>query len=489
VLTHPATRDPAFQAKFAAEMLTLRRLTHPNIARFLDSGLHAGLLYYASEYVEGRDLATLLALHEKTAEQPGLPWQTQVFSMAIQALRALKHGHHRSIFHRDLKPSNLMLGADGTLKVTDFGVAKIIAIPPLTLPSEAMGTVGYLAPEHFTGKPISRRSDLYSLGGVLYTLLTGRPPFQASTSAEFMHKHCYALPDRPINFVPKLPPDLDEFVCQMLAKDPSRRPRGAANLLDDLDQLRAKLERKGHVLTLPPAAIDPTGTHAPLSEAAIVPTRPDTTAHDRRDRFVRATILGSLFLLVVAGILYAFFRPGPDPQQLWDAAQPLLNSDSPEDWDRARDEYLDAITTWHPNWNPDGVRSAKQRAKDRKQLQDILSTSGKTKYSNEAERHYQRGLKLAQAGDAAGAKRLWAALVTATERTPATARWLDLADRGLKELTVVPVPARDLAAVETRIQAARELRIAGRTLEADAIVAALAELYRDEPTVLESLKR
>lgn len=174
VLSHPLCADPAFQARFPAEMLALRRLTHPNIARFYDSGVHAGLPYYATEFVDGTDVASLLA-----KAGAGLAWPEHFFRIAIQAVRALKHAHHRSILHRELKPGNLILLADGSLKVTDFGVAKILNRAPLTLPAEAMGTAGYLAPEHFTGKPLTRRSDLYALGGVLYTVLTGRAPFAA----------------------------------------------------------------------------------------------------------------------------------------------------------------------------------------------------------------------------------------------------------------------------------------------------------------------
>jgi eukaryotic-like serine/threonine-protein kinase len=485
VLTHPATRDAVLQSRFAAEMLGLRRLTHPNIARFLDSGVHAGMAYYASEFVSGTDAATLLAQHVKTSEQPGLNWHAQVFPLALQVLRALKHAHHRSLLHRDLKPSNIIVCADNSLKVTDFGVSKIINIAPLTLPGDAMGTAGYLAPEHFTGKPLTRRSDLYALGGVLYTLLCGRPPFQASTAAEFMHKHCYALPDRPANFVPKLPPELDELICNLLAKNPTRRPIGAANVLDDLEQIRAKLERKGHTLTLPPDSVDPTGAHAPLTDAQLVAPTVDTTASDRREKLVRASVLATLLVFVVAAILYTFFRPRPAPEPLWEAVQPLIESDTPADWDKARDEYLDLISEWHPEWHPEDVRAAKQRVKDRKQLHEAVAASGKTKYSSEIERHYVRGLKLAQAGDIAGAKRIWMAIGAAFSSSDVNERWLALTAKALAELDHAPLPRGSAMNLDEPLAKAQKLRQGGDQAAANAIHDALLELYRDTPEVVE----
>ena len=180
VLDPALSRDLAFQQRFPGEMLGLHRLTHPNLTRFYDAGVQAGLVYYASEQAPGSDLATLLKNHERTNDEPGLNVASTVFRVAVQAARALKHAHHRSILHRDLKPANLILADDGTLKVTDFGVAKAFSIPPLALPAEPLGTACYLAPEHFTGKPLTRRSDLYALGGV---------PLHARLRPAAIHRH------------------------------------------------------------------------------------------------------------------------------------------------------------------------------------------------------------------------------------------------------------------------------------------------------------
>src|SRR4029079_2156808 len=154
-----------------------QRLDHANIAKFYDSGTHGGLAYVACELVEGKDFATLL-------EGGRRPWR-EVLSVAVQAARALKHGHNRNVLHRDLKPAHLMLAADGTLKVLGFGLAKVLPAAPPS-PAPAIGSAAYIPPETASGKPLTRRSDFYSLGGVLYTLVTGRPPFAAGSLVELM---------------------------------------------------------------------------------------------------------------------------------------------------------------------------------------------------------------------------------------------------------------------------------------------------------------
>lgn len=492
LLTHPLTQEAGFQSRFPAEMLALRRLTHPNIARFYDSGVHAGLAYYASEFVEGTDCGTLLKQREKTAETPGLSWRDEVLSIAAQATRALKHGHHRSLLHRDLKPANLVLTRDGRLKVTDFGVTKVYSLAPLALPADPTGTAGYLAPEHFTGKPLTRRSDLYALGGVLYTLLTGRPPFAAATAAEFMHKHCYMLPDRPANFVPKLPPEVDELVCELLAKDPGRRPASAAAFLEDLDRVRGKLERKGERVVFPPDPGDPTGTHAALTDGATAAASPEAAA-ERRERLLKAAGLGTLLLLVVGIILFVFFRPGPDADQLFAAAKTLMQSADPADWDRANEEAIAPLERWHPDKHADEVRGWKAQIAARKELHLAALQAARQKFVSEAERLYYRGLRQMQAGDAAAARATWEAVAAAFDRSESARPWAGLARSGIAELNRRPPAGPDLERVTRAVAAgvteAEALRAAGKAAEADAVLRALAELYRDTPAALDVLKK
>src|SRR5262249_8920951 len=150
--------------------------------------------------------------------QGRLHWR-DALEIVLQICPALKHVHDHGIIHRDLKLSNVLVRADGIAKLTDFGIAKVFATTDLTQTGGVIGTPEYLSPEQGQGKPVTKKSDIYSLGIVLYALLTGRVPFLGTSALELMHKHRYSQFDRPAKLVGELPHDLDEIVCQMLAKD------------------------------------------------------------------------------------------------------------------------------------------------------------------------------------------------------------------------------------------------------------------------------
>lgn len=478
-ILHPEIAQSAeFKEKFVSEMLVLHRLNHPNIAKFYDSGIHAGSAYYASELVEGSDLGELLKAARKPDEL-GVNWKTQGLSLAVQAARALKHGHHRSILHRDLKPSNVLVQADGVLKLTDFGIGRLFLASPLSLPAEPMGTACYLAPEFFIGKPLTRRSDLYSLGGVLYTLLCGRPPFAAATAAEFMHKHCYVLPDRPVQFVPKLPADLDELVCDLLRKDPNRRPPSAPAVIEELDRIRGKAERKGERIAWPAADGDGTGTLAALSAEVAA-----NAAYEKLPRplMSRPSVVIPLLFSVLALGATMYFWPRPTPEELFQSALPLLKSDNPADWDRAWDDYLQPMNENDPQAHAAEVLAVKVKIADRKKLKRAIDDIGKAKASTEAERLYLRGLSLLQSGDTEQAKQTWQSLGTMFADQPSEERWLKLANLGLSELAKknsLDDPERQRAK-QTLLDRIQILRMRGMNAEADTLLAAYQQAYRGE---------
>jgi len=430
LLGHELARTPEFLKRFPGEMLALQRLNHPNIARFYDSGVHAGAAYYAAEFVAGTDLETGV----RTLKRPdgvGLSWRDTVLSVAVQAARALKHGHHRSILHRGIKPSNLILTPEGVLKVTDFGIGKLFPLNPLTLSTEPCGTAAFLAPEFFTGKPLTRRSDLYAYGGLLYLLLCGRPPFAAATAAEFMHKHCYVLPDRPMQFVNKLPHDLDELVCVLLSKDPGRRPPTAATVIEILGHIRGKAERKGEKVAWPVADGAGTDSMPALRGEAATPS----DAWERpRPLMSRPRVVIPLFLGLLAFALLLWFWPRPSAQELYVSAQPLIESDDPADWDRAWDDYLEPLSTKYPGEYAEEVRAARTKMADRRKLRRAVEDGAKVEYSCEAERIYQRGLAFAQVGERDDAMRTWQSLTARTTDRAGDERWRKLAEVGLREL-------------------------------------------------------
>jgi eukaryotic-like serine/threonine-protein kinase len=477
-----AAQDPGFVQKFAAEMLPLQRLEHANIVKYYDSGTHGGLAYVACELVDGEDYGRRLGEGRR-------PWR-EVLSVAVQAARALKHAHNRNVLHRDLKPAHLMMTVDGTLKVLGFGLARVVpTMPPSPIP--AIGSAAYIPPETASGKPLTRRSDFYSLGGVLYTLVTGRPPFTASSLVELMHKQCYTLPERPALLVPELPADLDEFICELLDKNPGRRPATAGALLEELERLRGKLERKGERIDWPAKLTPDTAEMAALPPAlgGSAETDPEMA---RRPLMRRPLLVIPLFLLVLGALVAPFVRPSPSADELYSAAKPLLESENPEDWQKAIEEYLEPLERAHPGEYAAEIAAARERMSDRRELKRAIAEGSKVNPRSDAESAYLRGLRLAQAGDPEAARRTWQALVTAFGQVNTESRWVDLARAGLEALNRPESrgnrPPPDRAAFDAALRQAKSLLGTTRAAEAAAIIRALGELSRDDPVLQDALR-
>lgn len=478
VFTATGTQDPAFVQKFVAEMLPLQRLDHANIAKYYDSGTHGGLAFVACELTEGDDFAKLLASGRR-------PWR-EVLGVAVQAARALKHAHNRNVLHRDLKPAHLMMTKDGTLKVLSFGLSRVVPAPP-PAPVPAIGSAAYIPPETASGKPLTRRSDFYSLGGVLYTLVTGRPPFAAASLVELMHKQCYTLPERPAMLIPDLPPEMDEFICNLLDKNPGKRPATAAGLLDELERIRGKLERKGMKLEWPVKITPDTAEAAALpatlgglgDEADVEP--------EPRPLLKRPYIVIPLFLLFLTALILPFTWPTKSADELYEHARPLLESNNLDDWDSAFEQYLDPLSRKYPDRYVEEIAAARAKLKDRRDLKRALSEGARIdlKLKSDAEWAYLRGLRLAQAGDTEGARRTWKAIVVVFGPVATESRWVELSwlalvalDRPENSNTHGPP---DRTAFEAALKQARSLQASGRLDEAATAFRALTDLYRDDP--------
>ncbi|MCA9176117.1 MAG: serine/threonine protein kinase [Planctomycetales bacterium] len=210
--------DQEFRARFQAEIETLRQLDHVNIVRLKGFGEQQGHLFYTMELVEGPNLQEML----RDGHQ--FSWQ-DVVRIAIQICAALKHAHDRGIVHRDLKPANLMWSEHGTgpIKLTDFGIAKLFGGSQMTMAGGVIGTADFMSPEQAAARPVTSRSDLYSLGSVMYALLTKRPPFRGPSKTQVMDdlQHQKPLPLGRLVF--GIPQELEAIVSQLLEKDPADR--------------------------------------------------------------------------------------------------------------------------------------------------------------------------------------------------------------------------------------------------------------------------
>ncbi|WP_455433180.1 protein kinase domain-containing protein [Streptomyces roseolilacinus] len=211
--------DPTAVQRFRLEARTAGRLNHPHVVSVLDFGEHDGRLFLVMELVEGGSLARLLK------ERGPLPAE-EAAGITAQAAAGLAAAHQQGVVHRDIKPANLLLDADGSLKIGDFGIARFLDDPSaaLTGTGQIVGTGLYLAPERALGKPAAPASDVYALGCVLYQLLTGRPPFQADTSIAILHQHLDAAVEPPGRLGFPVPSGFEEYLLRLLAKRPEERP-------------------------------------------------------------------------------------------------------------------------------------------------------------------------------------------------------------------------------------------------------------------------
>src|SRR5439155_972950 len=194
-----------------------------------------GSPFYVMEYVEGDSLDRIL--HRRTR----IPWE-EVLELGIHLCAALQHAHDKGIIHRDLKPSNLMVLKDGTVKLTDFGIAKDTDVTALTAANNTVGTAAYMSPEQCKGeRNLSAKSDLYSMGVMFYELLTGRKPFVTESPIDMFHAHVYGTFERPSRLVLDIPVWLDTLVCQLLEKKPEHRPFDAAMVEKVLGEVEEKV--------------------------------------------------------------------------------------------------------------------------------------------------------------------------------------------------------------------------------------------------------
>lgn len=216
VLAANIAREEHFRQRFETEIQSLIKLDHPNIVRILAYDIEGEHAYYAMELIDGK------SLFDEQKNGRHFHWR-EVAQVGIDTCAALRHAHDRGILHRDLKPGNLMLDAEGRVKLTDFGIAKLFGGRQLTADGGVIGTVDYMSPEQAKGEPTSQRSDLYSLGSVLFSLLARRPPFAGKTIPAALHSLSVDAPPPVREFAPETPVEMEKIIDRLLAKDPAKR--------------------------------------------------------------------------------------------------------------------------------------------------------------------------------------------------------------------------------------------------------------------------
>jgi eukaryotic-like serine/threonine-protein kinase len=395
-----------FRERFKAEIETLRKLNHPHIVQILGYGEDQEKIFYSMELVSGS------SLEEQLGRGRVFHWR-EVAQFGIAVARGLRHAHDRGVIHRDIKPGNLLLTEEGTLKLSDFGIARLFGNSRLTGIGSVLGTAEFMAPEQAEGRPVDPRSDLYSLGAVMYVLLARRPLYNARSFTEMLDKQRFEKPAPLRQFATDVPADMEQIIHRLLEKDPARR-FGTAMVLER--RLETMLENfvvlpaAPHVTVEPapqgsqagvePSPIDPLAltveatfavgespsppesadgatdspsepkdvpspeTPAPAEPPAVsgrfIPVRPGELDHAPSERAAGSwispqTIPLVLGLIALWGLTWYMLQP-PSADGLYRRIQRQVERDSTDALDQAEEDINQFLTRYSGDLRADGVR-------------------------------------------------------------------------------------------------------------------------------------
>ncbi|PRY47647.1 serine/threonine-protein kinase [Geodermatophilus tzadiensis] len=325
VLRSDLARDPSFQVRFRREAQAAASLNHPAIVAVYDTGedrtTSGATPYIVMEYVEGETLRDVL-------RRDGVLQPERAMSLTADICAALDFSHRNGIVHRDVKPGNVMITPEGTVKVMDFGIARAVSDSAATMTSTAavIGTAQYLSPEQARGEAVDARSDVYSVGCLLFELVTGAPPFTGDSPVSVAYQHVREDPRLPSSVNPAVPPELDAIVLKSLSKNPANRYQSAAEMRNDL--LRALAGQR----------VEATPVMGDAEKTTILGATPgfpgggddwddDEAARRRRRNRVVALVVGALVLVGAVVGIALLVNSGDDPQQPQAAARVAVPAD------------------------------------------------------------------------------------------------------------------------------------------------------------------
>lgn len=317
ILKEELLKDEEFRRRFHAESQAVAQLSHPNIVSVYDVSHSENVDYIVMELIEG------ITLKQYMEQKQTLNWR-EALHFATQIAKALEHAHSRGIIHRDIKPHNIMVLKDGSVKVADFGIAQM-ATAQNTLTREALGSVHYISPEQAKGAHVDARTDLYSLGVVMYEMLTGRPPFDGDTPVSVAIQHINAKAVLPRSINPAIPLGLEQITMHAMTADREKRYADAAQMLEDLEAFRRNpgctfdftVPREtihiGDLLHAQPSHVQLPKHHAPTQkpqpDASGMPSAADSESKISEEKGSHVAVIAGIVCIVLAifGICYFLY--------------------------------------------------------------------------------------------------------------------------------------------------------------------------------------
>jgi serine/threonine-protein kinase len=314
VLHETYSEDAALQNRFKMEARAAANLSHPNIVTVHDFGFDNGQLFIVMEHIPGRDLKTILHTRGRYSVEEAIP-------LIVQACAGIGYAHRAGLVHCDVKPHNMIVTPDGRLKVTDFGIARALStIMPDERADVVWGSPQYFSPEQAVGEAPSPSSDVYSLGVVLYEVLTGALPFTAPSSEELARLHLEQPPIPPSEYIPEIPSALEQIILKILSKEPAARYRTA----DQLGRVLLRFGTRRETASNPVLNRTPEISTAPHKATAALPSKPRISLPEITLPEVElpdveidwiSVALGLLALIAVGGLIpfwiYIYFLYNP----------------------------------------------------------------------------------------------------------------------------------------------------------------------------------
>ena len=486
VLPAQMASQDGFVARFNREIVALEKVSNPRIVSLKDHGVDGETYYYAMEYVPGETLTDLLHREER------LPWRT-VIDYGVQICTALKAAHDAGVIHRDLKPGNLLVTEDGTVKLADFGVAQVFAESKLTATGGVVGTAEYMSPEQARGVRVTKKSDIYSLGAVLYVMVTGRPPFSGASAVDILHKHQYGQFERPGRLVAGVPSWLDDLICLLMEKDPEKRPPDAHVVSRRLQEIVKKVELSQGQETRAPSVESVSVADEQIIAGDVGPTLMRDLVRSEIER-VNASgnglldniwVLVALLGLIILGGIWWFQWRTPDPQDLFDKGVALMEEEDGSSWLIAEDEYFNKLleidrATWEPQ-----ISSYMDKIADFKKRRD-QQPSGKrvdipvSLDDTEPERLLRLAKFYRDNGDLVRAINTTTALITLVREDPEQSTVFNQAAQLLVNLQT-DTGARVREFINGQLKRADELEASGKSSEAQEVRSSLETLYGNNP--------